>query len=45
MQENMYTECLMKSGKKDTRSSYEKKEYYTEELEKPSREKLHSLKY
>jgi len=45
MQENMCTECLMKSGTKDTRSSYEKKEYYTEELETPSREKLHSLKY
>ena len=45
MQENMCTECLMKSGKRDTRSSYEKKEYYTEELEKSSGEKMHSLKY
>jgi len=35
----------MKSGKRDTRSSYEKKEYYTEELEKPSGKKMHSLKY
>ena len=45
MQENMCTECLMKSGKRDTRSSYGKKEYYTEELEKSSGEKMHSLKY
>ena len=44
MQENMYTECLMKNGKKNTKNSYEKKkEYYTEELEKSVEEKMRAL--